>query len=79
MSELTKKTLSPKVFRAGETWGRTYERTYSLLTSPVRSKDLQGALPRIDILVFMGLSSAVCEIKQGALSPEFVSDIKFKV
>lgn len=51
------------------------------LTCPIpsRFKDLQGALPGIDILVFMELSSAVCEIRQGALSPEFVSDTKFKV
>lgn len=53
--------------------------TYLTCPRPSRSKDLQGALPRLDILVFMGLSSAVCEIKQGALSPEFVSDTKFKV
>lgn len=84
VSELTKKTGNPKVFWAWETWKQiTWKNpmliTYLTCPVPSRFKDLQGVLPGIDILVFMELSSAVCEIRQGALSPEFVSDTKFKV
>lgn len=75
-----RKAVRPKIFWVWETWGKIHEKNHILLaylTCPVPVglriyKELSHE--QTSWGGFMGLSSAAREIKQGALSPELVSD-----